>query len=113
MELEHEMDLYYDLFNSAWDEELLLNWCPQILLKSIQVSTLCNYHFVWIQISPLDENWQDKSSMELERERHANEWATSRANNGISQLSCMVHRINGCAYVFLSKPTPPTVSIRD
>jgi hypothetical protein len=38
MELEREMDPYYDLFGSAWDEEPLQNWCPRMLLDVIQVS---------------------------------------------------------------------------
>ena len=38
MELEREMDPYYDLFDSAWDEEPLRNWCPKMLLDFIQVS---------------------------------------------------------------------------
>lgn len=49
LELEREMDPYHDLFDSAWDEEPLPNWCPQILLEFIQVSTLYNYFLVWIR----------------------------------------------------------------
>ncbi|KIM39660.1 hypothetical protein M413DRAFT_447124 [Hebeloma cylindrosporum] len=37
LELEREMDPYHDLFDSAWDEEPLPNWCPQILLEFIQL----------------------------------------------------------------------------
>jgi len=47
MELEREMDPYYDLFDSALDEESLQNWCPQPLLDFIQVSIfLCNFRLV-------------------------------------------------------------------
>ena len=50
--------------------------------------------------------------MELERKRHANERATSRANDGTPQLSCTAHHINGRTYMFTTKSTPPIVSSR-